>query len=330
MNKTPIRVAVTGAAGAIGYSILFRIASGELFGPKQPVILHLVDIPDALPALQGVIMELEDCASPALQKLVATADLEEGFRGINWALLIGSVSRKPGMERKDLLAINGRIFTGQGQALQKHAAKDVRILVVGNPCNTNCLIAMNSAPEIPAQRWFAMTRLDENRAKAQLAKKAGAAISAVSNLAVWGNHSPTMFPDFYHAKINGQPALAVITDEHWLQTDFVTTVAQRGTSVLNARKAGSAASAANAALDCVKSIIKPTPAGDWHSVCVPSDGSYGIDPGLICSFPVRSDGQALSIVQGLDVNEFARGKITASINELKGERATAAELGLVR
>src|SRR5271156_4832534 len=286
MNKTPIRVAVTGAAGAIGYSILFRIVSGEVFGPDQPVILHLVDIPEALPILQGVIMELEDCAPTAAQKLAATADLEEGFRGVNWALLIGSVSRKPGMERKDLLAINGKIFTGQGRALQKNAAKDVRILVVGNPCNTNCLIAMQSAPEIPRERWFAMTRLDENRAKAQLAKKAGVGISAVSNLAVWGNHSPTMFPDFYHAKINGQPVAAAIPDENWLKTEFVTTVAQRGTSVLNARKAGSAASAANAAIDSVKSVLRPASAGDWHSVCVVSDGSYGIDAGLICSFPV--------------------------------------------
>src|SRR5208282_4926465 len=287
MNKTPIRIAVTGAAGAIGYSILFRIVSGEVFGPDQPVILNLVDIPEALPILQGVVMELEDCAPAAVQKLAATADLEEGFRGINWALLIGSVPRKQGMERKDLLAINGKIFTGQGKALAKNADQDVRILVVGNPCNTNCLIAMQSAPEVPRDRWFAMTRLDENRAKAQLAKKAGVDIAAVSNLGVWGNHSPTMFPDFYHAKINGQPATTAITDENWLKTDFVTTVAQRGTSVLNARKA------ANAALDSVKSIITPTPAGDWHSVCLRSDGSYGIEAGLICSFPVRSDGNAL-------------------------------------
>ena len=329
MNKSPICIAVTGAAGAIGYSILFRIASGELFGPDQPVVLHLVDVPEALPALQGVMMELEDCASPALQKLAATSDLAEGFGGINWALLIGSVSRKPGMERKDLLAINGKIFTGQGQALQKYAAKDIRILVVGNPCNTNCLIAKHSAPEIPANRWFAMTRLDENRAKAQLAKKAGVDIGAVSNLAVWGNHSPTMFPDFYHAKINGKPLPDSIRDEKWLTSDFVTTVAQRGTSVLNARKAGSAASAANAALDSVKSIVTPTPAGDWHSVCLCSDGSYGIDKGLICSFPVRSDGQTLQIVPGLDINEFARGKIDASVNELKGEKAMATELELV-
>lgn len=330
MTKTPIRVAVTGAAGAIGYSILFRILSGEVFGHDQPIILNLVDIPEALPILQGVVMELEDCASAAGQKLVATADLDEGFRDVNWALLIGSVSRKPGMERKDLLAINGKIFTGQGRALQKSAAKDVRILVVGNPCNTNCLIAMQSAPEIPRDRWFAMTRLDENRAKAQLAKKAAVGISAVSNLAIWGNHSPTMFPDFYHAKINGQPVTSVIKDENWLKTDFVTTVAQRGTSVLNARKAGSAASAAHAAIDSVKSVIQPTAANDWHSVCVCSDGSYGIEEGLICSFPVRSDGKKLQIVQGLDVNEFTRGKIDASVNELKGERKMAAELGLAR
>jgi malate dehydrogenase len=330
MSKTPIRIAVTGAAGAIGYSILFRIASGELFGMDQPVIVNLVDIPEAVPALQGVMMELEDCASPALQKLTATSDLAEGFGGINWALLIGSVSRKPGMERKDLLAINGKIFTGQGQALQKHAAKDIRILVVGNPCNTNCLIAKHSAPEIPANRWFAMTRLDENRAKAQLARKAGVEISAVSNLAVWGNHSPTMFPDFYHAKINGKPLQDSIRDEAWLKSEFVTTVAQRGTSVLNARKAGSAASAANAALDTVKSIVTPTPSGDWHSVSVCSDGSYGIEKDLICSFPVRGNGQTLQIVPGLELNEFARGKIDASVNELKGEKALAAELGLVK
>src|SRR5208283_5464725 len=263
--KSPLKVAVTGAAGQIGYSLLFRIASGSMFGPEQPVALRLIEIPQALESLQGVVMELGDCAFPLLKGVVATADMDEGFRGANWALLVGSVPRKPGMERKDLLGINGRIFVGQGQAIQKNAARDVRILVVGNPCNTNCLIAMSSALDIPAQRWFAMTRLDENRAKAQLAKKAGAAIAAVSNLAVWGNHSPTMFPDFYHARIHGQPALEAIADENWLRTDFVTTVAQRGTSVLNARKAGSAASAANAAIDTVQSVLAPTSAGDWHS-----------------------------------------------------------------
>jgi len=301
-----------------------------------------------------VILELEDCASPVLQKIVPTADPAEGFRGVSWALLIGSVPRKPGMERKDLLAINGKIFMGQGRALQENAAKDVRILVVGNPCNTNCLIAMNSAPDIPPDRWFAMTRLDENRGKAQLAIKAGVGLGAVSNLGIWGNHSPTMFPDFYNAKIGGQPVTSVIKDEDWLKTTFVTTVAQRGTAVLNARKMSSAASAANAAvdtvksiltpaqsgskgccfcsraLDTVKSILAPAPAGDWHSVSVCSDGSYGIEKGLICSFPVRSDGKTLRIVQGLSINDFSRAKITASVDELKGEKAIAEELGMLK
>jgi malate dehydrogenase len=328
--KNSIRVAVTGAAGAIGYSVLFRLASGEVFGADQPLILHLVDIEPALPVLNGVMMELDDCAFPPLRGMVATADPTEGFRGVNWALLIGSVPRKQGMERKDLLAINGKIFTGQGQALAKNAAPDVRILVVGNPCNTNCLIAKGAAPEIPGARWFAMTRLDENRAKAQLAKKAGVDFGAVSNVAIWGNHSPTMFPDFFHAKINGQPAVEVIKDENWLKTEFISTVAQRGTAVLNARKASSAASAANAALDTVKSIIKPTPQGDWTSVCVCSDGSYGIEKNLICSFPTRSDGKKLEIVPGLEINSFSREKIDLTVNELKGEKAMASELGLVK
>ncbi len=288
MNATPIRIAVTGAAGAIGYSILFRIASGEMFGSEQPVILHLVDIEPALPVLQGVVMELDDCAYPLLKGLVATANLEEGFRGINWALLIGSVSRKPGLERKDLLGINGKIFIGQGQAIEKNAAKDVRILVIGNPCNTNCLIAMNNAPDVPRERWHAMTRLDENRARTQLSKKAKVDISAVSNMAIWGNHSATQYPDFFNAKINGQAVTEVIKDEAWLKTDFVTTVAQRGTAVLKARGAGSAASAANAVIDSVKSIAQPTRAGDWHSLCICSDDSYGIDNGLICSSVCRS------------------------------------------
>ncbi len=329
MTKSPIHVAVTGAAGAIGYAILFRLASGEVFGQDQPLVLRLVDIEPAVPVLGGVILELEDCDSPVLQKVTATADPAEGFRGVHWALLIGSVPRKPGMERRDLLAINGKIFAGQGQALQNNAAQDVRILVVGNPCNTNCLIGMNSAPQIPWDRWFAMTRLDENRAKAQLAIKSGAGPGAVSNLAVWGNHSPTMFPDFYHAKIRGQPVTEVIQDENWLRTDFVGTVGQRGTAVLNARKLSSAASAANAAIDTVKSIITPTPAGDWHSLSVCSDGSYGIEKGLICSFPVRSDGGALQIVPGLSHNDYSRARINASVDELKAEKAAATELGLL-
>ncbi len=328
--KNPIRVAVTGAAGAIGYSILFRLASGDVFGPDQPLILHLVDIEPALPVLNGVMMELDDCAFPPLRGMVATADPNEGFRGVNWALLIGSVPRKQGMERKDLLAINGKIFTTQGQALAQNAAPDVRVLVVGNPCNTNCLIAMHAAPAIPRTQWFAMTRLDENRAKAQLAKKAGVDFGAISNVGIWGNHSPTMFPDFYHAKINGSPPPPSSRMRNWLKTEFITTVAQRGTAILNARKASSAASAANAAIDTVKSIIHPTPAGDWTSVCVCSDGSYGVEKNIISSFPVRSDGRTLAIVPGLEINPFSQEKINLTINELKAEKAMATELGLVK
>ncbi len=329
MNTTPIRVAVTGAAGAIGYALLFRIASGEMFGPNQPVVLHLIDIEPAMNALQGVVMELDDCAFPLLKGIVPTANVDEGFRGVNWALLIGSVPRKPGMERKDLLNINGKIFIGQGQAIQKNAAKDIRILVVGNPCNTNCLIAMRNSPDIQRERWFAMTRLDENRAKIQLAKKSGVDVTAVTNLGVWGNHSPTMFPDFYNAKIGGKPATEIIKDDNWLKNEFVPVVGQRGGAVLKARGASSAASAANAVIDSVKSIANATSAGDWHSVCVCSDGSYGIDKGLICSFPVRSNGARLEIVQGLPINDFARSKINASVAELKEEQATAAEFGIL-
>src|SRR6266516_5870589 len=297
MSTTPIRVAVTGAAGQIGYSLLPRIASGAIFGPHQPLILHLIEIEPALPALGGVVMELDDCAFPLLKGVVFTANLEEGFRGVNWALLVGSVPRKQGMERKDLLGINGKIFIGQGRAIQQNAAPDVRVLVVGNPCNTNCLIAMNNAPDVPRNRWHAMTRLDENRAKSQLATNAGLAISAVTNVAIWGNHSATQYPDFFNAKINGQPATDIIKDLSWLQGDFITTVQQRGAAIIKARGASSAASAANAIVDSVRSIIEPTPAGDWHSVCLCSDGSYGIEKGLICSFPVRSDGKKLEIVQ---------------------------------
>jgi malate dehydrogenase len=325
----PVRVAVTGAAGQIGYSLLFRIASGSMFGPSQPVILHLIEIEPALPALNGVVMELDDCAFPLLKGVVPTANLDEGFRGVNWALLVGSVPRKAGMERKDLLGINGKIFIGQGQAIQKHAATDVRIHVVGNPCNTNCLIAMNNAPDISRDRFFAMTRLDENRAKSQLAKKAGVETTAVTSVAIWGNHSSTQFPDFFNAKINGKSAAQVITDEPWLKGEFITTVQQRGAAIIKARGASSAASAANAVVDSVRSIREPTPASDWHSVCVCSDGSYGIDAGLICSFPVRSNGQKLEIVPNLPIHPFSRSKIDASVAELMEERAIAAELGLL-
>src|SRR3954468_15640554 len=266
MSNSPIRVAVTGAAGQIGYALVFRIASGSMFGPEQPVILHLIEIEPALPALHGVVMELDDCAFPLLKGMVPTANLDEGFRGVNWALLVGSVPRKQGMERKDLLGINGKIFIGQGQAIQKNAAKDVRILVVGNPCNTNCLIAMNNAPDVPKDRWHAMTRLDENRAKSQLAQKAKVETTAVTNVAIWGNHSSTQYPDFYNAKINGRSATEVITDEAWLKGDFIATVQQRGAAIIKARGASSAASAANAVVDSVRSIVEPTTKGDWHSV----------------------------------------------------------------
>ena len=326
MNTTPIRVAVTGAAGQIGYSLLFRIASGAMFGPKQPVILHLLEIEPALPALQGVCMELDDCAFPLLKGIVPTADLNEGFNGVNWALLVGSVPRKQGMERQDLLGINGKIFIGQGQAIQNNAASDVRTVVVGNPCNTNCLIAMNNAPDVPRDRWFAMTRLDENRGKSQLAKKAGVDITEVSNLGVWGNHSATQYPDFTNARIQGKPVTDVISDQAWLEGEFLSTVQQRGAAIIKARGASSAASAANAVVDTVASIINPTLNGDWHSVCLCSDGSYGVEEGLISSFPVRSRDQKLDIVSGLEINAFSQSKIDATINELKEEKAMVADL----
>jgi malate dehydrogenase len=324
--NTPIRVAVTGAAGQIGYSLLFRIAAGEMFGSHQPLIFHLLEIPPAMPALQGLVMELEDGGFPLLKGVVATSDIEEGFRGVNWALLVGSVPRKPGMERKDLLGVNGKIFVGQGKALQKNAAPDVRILVVGNPCNTNCLITMHNAPNIPRDRFFAMTRLDENRAKAQLAKKAGLDVTTVTNVCIWGNHSSTQYPDFYNAKIKGQPVPNIITDEAWLKGEFITSVQQRGAAILKARGASSAASAAVAIVDTVSTILKPTHASDWHSLCVCSDGSYGVEPGLISSFPIHSNGHELEIVQGLPINEFSRAKIGLTVNELKEEKAMLKEL----
>jgi malate dehydrogenase len=326
MNTTPIRVAVTGAAGQIGYSLLFRIASGAMFGPKQPVILHLLEIEPALPALQGVCMELEDCAFPLLKGIVPTSDLNQGFSGVNWALLVGSVPRKQGMERQDLLGINGKIFIGQGQAIQNNAASDVRTVVVGNPCNTNCLIAMNNAPDVPRDRWFAMTRLDENRGKSQLAKKAGVDVTDVSNLAVWGNHSATQYPDFTNARIQGKPVMDVISDHAWLEGEFLSTVQQRGAAIIKARGASSAASAANAVVDTVASIINPTLNGDWHSVCLCSDGSYGVEEGLISSFPVRSRDQKIDVVTGLEINAFSQSKIDATVNELKEEKAMVADL----
>ncbi len=325
--KAPITVSITGAAGQIGYAILFRIASGFVFGEDQPVNLRLIEIEPGLPALKGVVMELDDCAFPLLREVVATTDLDEGFMGANWALLIGSVPRKAGMERADLLGINGKIFTGQGQAIARSAAKDVRVLVVGNPCNTNALIAMNNAEGVPNNRFFAMTRLDENRAKSQLAAKAGVHCSDVTNLCIWGNHSATQYPDFTNAKIKGKPVTDFISDTAWLEGEFIKTVQQRGAAIIAARGASSAASAANAAMDTVKSLITPTPEGDWHSVAICSDGSYGIAKGIMASMPIRTkaDG-SWEIVHGVPVSEFSQTKIDATINELLEERDAVKDL----
>lgn len=325
--KDPITVSITGAAGNIGYALLFRIASGSVFGSDQPVHLNLIEIEPALPALQGVVMELDDCAFPLLSGITATADLAEGFKNADWALLVGSVPRKAGMERNDLLGINGKIFTGQGQAIAANAKPTCRTLVVGNPCNTNCLIAMANASGMPKNQFFAMTRLDENRAKSQLAEKAGVQSSQVTNLCIWGNHSATQYPDFTNAKIDGKPVTEVITDHDWLQGEFISTVQQRGAAIIKARGASSAASAANAALDTVVSLITPTPEGDWHSVAVCSDGSYGIEEGIMASMPIRTkaDG-SWEVVQGVPVDAFSQEKIDATVAELVEEREAVKDL----
>ncbi len=320
MNQKPIRIAVTGAAGNIGYALLFRIASGAMFGPNQPVALNLIEIPPALEALKGVVMELDDCAFPLLKEVVATTDLADGFKDVNWALLVGSVPRKEGMERADLLDINGKVFTGQGEAISANAADDVRVLVVGNPCNTNCLIAMNNAKNIPSDRFFAMTMLDENRAKTQLAQKAGVGVTAVTNMSIWGNHSATQYPDFYSAKINGQSAAEVIGDESWLKDNFIPTVQKRGAAIIKARGSSSAASAANGIVDSVRALSTPTAEGETFSMCLRSDGSYGTPEGLIISFPCRSDGKQISIVKDIELNAFSREKFEASVQELAEER----------
>ncbi|HSG71499.1 MAG TPA: malate dehydrogenase [Planctomycetaceae bacterium] len=326
--KDPIRVAVTGAAGQIGYALIFRIASGQMFGPDQPVILHLVEVPPVLPALDGVEMELDDCAFPTLAGVVkADSDhLEDGFADCNWVLCVGSIPRKDGMERGDLIKINGPIFTSTGKAIQAAASKDVRVLVIGNPCNTNCLIAMHNAPGVPRDRWYAMTMLDQNRAVTQLAQKSGQPVSAVKNMAIWGNHSATQYPDFYHAHINGKPAAEVIGDEAWLQGEFISIVQKRGAAVIKARGASSAASAANAIIDTVKNAVTPTEAGSSFSAAVCSDGSYGVEAGLISSFPLTSDGKTWSIVKGLEHNEFGQSKIDATIAELVTERDVVKDL----
>ncbi|MCS6849879.1 MAG: malate dehydrogenase [Gemmataceae bacterium] len=322
-----IRVAVTGAAGQVAYALLGRLASGEVFGPERRVVLQLLEIPQALPALEGVAMELDDCSFPTLQDIIITDDPNRAFAGCNWALLVGSFPRKAGMERKDLLSINGQIFVGQGKALAEHAARDVRILVVGNPCNTNCLVASHHGRDIPRERWTAMTRLDHNRARRALAKKAGVTDDQVTQVTIWGNHSNTQFPDFLNARIGGRPATEVIPDREWLETTFVPQCQNRGAAVIKARGASSALSAANGVLDHVKSLLHPTPAHDWVSMAVVSRGEYGVPAGLVFSYPCRTDGQGnYQVVEGLTFDEFGRQKFQATLRELEEERAAVADL----
>jgi malate dehydrogenase len=327
--KEPVRVAVTGAAGQIGYSLLFRIASGSLLGPDQPVILHLLEITPALGALGGVVMELDDCAFPLLKSVVTTDDANRAFDGVNIAMLVGSRPRTKGMERKDLLEANGAIFTVQGKALSAGAADDIRVLVVGNPANTNCLIAMNNAPAIGRDRFTAMTRLDHNRAKAQVAAKTGAPVADVSRMTIWGNHSATQYPDVFHARVGGRNAAEVIGDQAWIETEFIPTVQQRGAAVIEARGSSSAASAASAATDHVRDWMLGTPADDWVSMAVCSDGSYDVTEGLISGFPVTTAGGVYQVVPVLEIDAFSRGRIDASVAELQEERDAVAELGLL-
>src|SRR6516164_9288143 len=322
-----LRVAVTGAAGQVAYAMLGRLAAGEVFGPKQKIVLQMLEITPAMPALEGVAMELDDCSFPTLKDMVLTDDPARAFKDCNWALLVGSFPRKQGMERKDLLGINGKIFVGQGRALAAHAAKDVRILVVGNPCNTNCLVAYHNGRDIPAERWTAMTRLDHNRARTALAKKAGAANADVTRVTIWGNHSNTQYPDFTNARVKGRPATEVITDRAWLETTFVPQIQNRGAAVIKARGASSAMSAANGALDHVKSLLTPTPADDWVSAAVISRGEYGVPPGLVFSYPCRSDGKGnLTVVEGVKLDDFGRQKFDATLKELQEERDAVKDL----
>jgi malate dehydrogenase len=325
--SNPIRVAVTGAAGQVAYSILPRLASGEVFGPNQKIILQLLEIPQALTALEGVAMELEDCGFPTLQQIVVTDDPNKAFAGVNYALLVGAAPRKQGMERKDLLGMNGRIFVGQGQALAKNAASDVRILIVGNPCNTNCLVAYSNGRDIPAERWTAMTRLDHNRAAAALAKKAGAPNEAVTRVTIWGNHSNTQYPDFTNARINGKPATEVITDRKWLEETFVPQCQNRGAAIIKARGLSSAFSAANGAIDHVKSLIRGTAANDWVSAATVSKGEYGVPAGMVFGYPCTSDGKGdYKVVEGLKLDAFGQAKFAATLKELEEEREAVKDL----
>ena len=329
MTDSPVRVAVTGAAGQIGYAILFRIASGQLLGSDTAVHLSLLEIRDALKAVEGTAMELDDCAFPLLAGVDITDEPNQAFDGVSVALLIGARPRTKGMERSDLLEANGGIFKPQGQALNDHAASDVKVLVVGNPANTNCLIAQSNAPDIPRERFSSMMRLDHNRAVAQLAAKASAPVSDITSMTVWGNHSPTQYPDIFHAKVNGKNAAEVVADQQWLENDFIPTVQKRGTAVIEARGASSAASAANAAIDHMRDWVLGTPEADWVSMGIPSDGSYGVDEGLIAGFPVTCSNGSYEIVQGLDLNEFSRERLEVTVNELKDERETIKRLELV-
>jgi len=322
----PVHVTITGAAGQIGYALVFRVASGQMLGPDQPVVLRLLEVEAAMGALEGVAMELEDCALPLLSGLVTTSELDRAFDAASWALLVGSVPRKAGMERKDLLTVNGGIFGPQGRAIAAHAADDVRVLVVGNPCNTNCLIARSNASEVPDDRWFAMTRLDQNRARAQLATRAGVAVSEVANLAIWGNHSATQFPDFANATVGGRPATSVIAEQGWLRGDFVTAVQQRGAAIIAARGASSAASAANAVIDSVRSVVEPTPGGDNVALAVVSQGQYDVPEGLQFGFPVVSDGSSWRVADGFQVDDYAREKLRITTDELLAERAAVEAL----
>lgn len=329
MSDSPVRVAVTGAAGQIGYAILFRIASGQLLGLDTPVHLSLLEIPAALKAVEGTAMELDDCAFPLLAGVDISDDPNKAFDGVSVALLIGARPRTKGMERSDLLEANGGIFKPQGKALNDHAASDIKVLVVGNPANTNCLIAKSHAPDIPAERFTSMMRLDHNRAIAQLAAKVGVTVGDVTNMTVWGNHSPTQYPDIFHAKVKGQDAAAAADDQEWLENDFIPTVQKRGAAVIDARGASSAASAANAAVDHVRDWVLGTTDGDWVSMGIPSDGSYGVDEGLIFGFPVTCSGGSYQVVQGLEMNEFSQSRLDVTVDELKDERETIKRLDLI-
>ena len=329
MSKKRVKVTVTGAAGQIGYALLFRIASGQMFGPETEVELQLLELEPALNALNGVAMELDDCAFPLLKNIVCTSDLNTAMKDTNWALLVGAVPRKDGMERADLLKVNGGIFGPQGKAINDHAANDVQTLVIGNPCNTNALIAMHNAPDVPNDRFFAMTMLDENRAKTQLAQKAGVDVTAIKNMTIWGNHSATQYPDFYNAQINGQPAATVINDETWFKKYFILTVQKRGAAIIKARGASSAASAANALVDNVYNLTHDTANGDSFSVCKASKGEYGVDEGLIFSFPCRLENGSLKVVEGLSHNDFGQEKFQATLDELRNEKSAVQEMGLI-